>query len=73
MPSRSRSTRPSRAQLVSEGVRIERNNLIIDASCYPPLQPKEEDHSKEEVDHPEEEDRQHAPHEVGRPESGIKP
>lgn len=72
MPSR-RSNRPSVPRNTSPGVYLERNNLIIDASCYPPLEPKEDPQGPPEDNHPEEEDRQHAPHEVGRTEGGTEP
>jgi len=73
MPSRSRSNRPSVPQLITTGVYRERNNLIIDASCYPPVQPpKEADDEKEEGDNPKAEIREHAPHANGGPEGSSE-
>lgn len=73
MPSRSRSSRPSRPQQITPGAYVERNNLIIDASCYPPLNPPPEDNNPEaENNNPEKENDEHASHEVGGPEGSPK-
>lgn len=66
-----RKLNPYTPQTIAEGVKAQRNGIIIDASVCKAFNNWSASHPQEE-DHPEE-DREHAPHEDGGTEGGIVP